>query len=120
MQLYRITTINKVLFYWARNDDHAFIKYQTDHPDDNSPGVMVEAQLTDQGYPIVRLKDIKKGWYFHRINKRTDGLFCELSTVWCKDDYDPSTKKFFVHKYEDVNDSKLLKGDTYVTVDFTF
>lgn len=115
--LYRIDDGSRCCLYHANSIEDAAHKYYTDH----SPDVIVECSqvLTDQGYPIVKLKDIEPGSYFHRITKR-DGEYCEHSVVWCKGEYDRSTKKWFCHKFEDVNHSRLLKGEELVTIDFTF
>lgn len=102
--------------YWAENAEHALSKYKENRFYENPTVTKV---LTDQGYPIVRLRDLKKGDYFHRITRK-DGEYCEHSVVWCKGEYDRSTKKWFCHKFEDVNHSRLFKGEEMVTIDFTF
>lgn len=101
----------KSVFKWAHTMEHAL--------EDFPIGTFAAKCETDQGYPIVRLRDVPKGSYFHRVTLR-DGEFCEHSVVWCKGEYDHSTKKWFCHKYEDVNHSRLYKGEERVSIDFTF
>ena len=118
--LHRVTTASGSALYWAKDCEDAYNTWTRDHYDPYTGGTMIEQVLTDQGYPICKLRDIRRGSYFHRINKSKDGEFCELSTVWCKGEYDRSCKKFECCKYEDVNDFRLLGGETIVTIDFTF
>lgn len=118
--MHYVTTPTGTAIYWAKSEDDAYNMWVRDHQDPGVGGIMIEQVLTDQGYPIVRLRDIRRGSFFHRINKRMGGEYCELSTVWCKGEYDRSDKKFECYKYEDVNDFRLLRGDTLVTIDFTF
>lgn len=42
------------------------------------------------------------------------------SQVWVLDEYDRSEKKYFAHKFSDVNHSKLFKPTQKVFVDFYF
>lgn len=116
MKLYRVQDGSWSGLYWASTAEHALEKYKSNRFSYNP---VAEEVLTDQGYPIVRLRDLKEGDYFHRITRK-DGEYCEHSVVWCKGEYDRSTKKWFCHKFEDVNHSRLLKGEEMVTVDFTF
>lgn len=115
--LYKVDDGEHLYFYYAKSILDAKTKHLVDHADDCV--LHIEQILTDQGYPIVKLRDVENGSYFHRITKR-DGEYCEHSVVWCKGEYDRSTKKWFCHKFEDFNHSRLLKGDEYVTIDFTF
>lgn len=116
LELYRIKDTNFECLYWAHSTEHALDKYKSNrYPE--CP--IAEKVLTDQGYPIIRLRDVPVGSYFHRI-ARKDGEYCEHSVVWCKGEYDRSTKKWFCHKFEDVNHSRLCRGEEMVTIDFTF
>lgn len=62
------------------------------------------------------LKKLHKGDYFKIIKK--DGTASK--TVYVKDDYSYEARKFFVVKFYDVCDDRLLRGDTVVTTDFIF
>lgn len=117
LELYKVTDNADVQrLFWAKSEEHAVEKYEKYYFSGNP---VAEKVLTDQGYPIVRLRDVPKGAYFHRVTL-TDGEFCEHSVAWCKGEYDRSTKKWFCHKFEDVNHSRLYKGEERVTIDFTF
>ena len=54
------------------------------------------------------LKDLKNGDLFRL---KPDG------PVWMRDEYDRSTKKYCVHKWDDVNHWSLKKGTIKVYVD---
>ena len=77
-----------------------------------------EELLTPEGYRIYRLKDIPKGSYFCRC-KAYGGLDTN-KTVWVKDEYNRSARKYEVYKFEDVNYTALRNGTCYVTIDMTF
>ena len=115
--LYKITDGKSICLYYAKSIADAIRRHRVHH--DPNAIVKCETVLTDQGYPLVKLRDVPKGSYFHRVSQR-DGEFHEFSAVWCKDEYDPSTKKWTCYKYEDFCDSRELPGGTYVTIDFTF
>ena len=70
--------------YWAVDEDDAYDMWYNDRYSPDTSDILVEQVLTDQGYPITKLKYITKGDYFHRVNKCCDGEYCELSTVWCR------------------------------------
>ena len=57
---------------------------------------------------MLRLKDIKKGETFQRGK-----------TVYVRNHYDASTKRYSVSKYDDMNSERFMKGDT-VVVEPTF
>lgn len=116
LELYQVQDGDWSGVYWAHSVEHALDKYKSNR---FAECPVAEKVLTDQGYPIVRLRDVPAGSYFHRVTRK-DGEYCEHSVVWCKGEYDPSTKKWFCHKFEDVNHSKLYKGEEMVTIDFTF
>lgn len=61
----------------------------------------------------VLLKSLKKGDFF-RFKES------ESSPVWVRDFYDRSTKKYAVHKFEDVNLFSLRSGSIFVYTDFIF
>lgn len=115
-ELYKIKDGSVVKFMFAKSADDATNKYRAVF---GPRGIVVTKVLTDQGYPIVRLCDVPKGTYFHRTSLR-NGEFCEHSVVWCRDEYDRSTKKYLCYKFEDVNHSNQFRGEERVTIDFTF
>lgn len=61
------------------------------------------------------LRKLKKGEYFKIVK---NGI--PSKTVYVKDDYSYEARKFFVTKFSDIGDSRLLKGATIVTTDFIF
>ena len=65
---------------------------------------------------ITTLNKLKKGDYFKTIDKKGN----PSKTVYVKDDYDKSTRKYIVYKFSDINADKLLKGSAAVTTDFIF
>lgn len=67
------------------------------------------------GY-VVPLREVKKGDYFLRIRK--DGS--TMNSVYIREDYDRSTKKYFCGKFDDISAGMQLKGDTPVLIGFTF
>lgn len=116
MELYKIIDGQDERYFFSADCVSALNHYKENYFYDDPK---VERVLTDQGYPITRLRDVPKGLYFHRVSVK-DGEYCEHSVVWCKGEYDRSTKKWLCHKFEDVNHSRLFKGEERVTVDFTF
>ena len=65
---------------------------------------------------ITTLKEIKKGEYFKLVNSK--GV--AGATVYVKDDYDRSERKYMVTRFDDISSSRLLKGSQRVTTDFIF
>ena len=65
---------------------------------------------------MPKLKELKKGDYFCKkeIN------YPKESQVWVRDEYDRSAKKYFCHRFSDINDTQLIKGDKEVFTDITF
>lgn len=59
----------------------------------------------------VTLSDLKKGDYFRRIGGKT---------VFIRGEYDRSSKKYSVCKFDDLFDEKFLHGKTPVEIDFEF
>lgn len=59
----------------------------------------------------VKLSEVKKGEYIR---------FKQNSPVWIKSNYDRTSKKYSVYKFDDINHESLKKGSTLVFVDFTF
>ena len=115
-ELYKIKDGSVVKFIFGKNADDATNKYRAVF---GQKDIVVTKVLTDQGYPIVRLCDLAPGTYFHRTTLK-DGEFCEHSVVWCRGDYDRSTKKYCCYKYEDVNHSHEFRREERVTIEFTF
>jgi hypothetical protein len=67
-------------------------------------------------FEITTLNKLKKGDYFKTVDKKGNAS----KTIYVKDDYSASERKFYVYKFSDICDSKLLKGATLVTTDFIF
>ena len=65
---------------------------------------------------ITTLKELKKGEYFRIVNKNGK----VLPTVWVKDEYDRSERKYMAVKFWDICSSRLFKGEQTVTTDFIF
>lgn len=70
----------------------------------------------------VKLKEVKKGEFFilnenPKLNEEGEVL---SKYVYIKDEYNRSTKKYEVHKFNDVCDYKEMKGDRKVWIDFLF
>lgn len=64
----------------------------------------------------MTLKDLKKGEFFTKkaIENPTE------SQVWIKGDYDRSTKKYEIIRFDDINDTKWMAGNKEVYTEFTF
>lgn len=65
---------------------------------------------------MAKLRQLKRGDYFTK--KHYD--FPTESQVWVRDDYDRTSKKYYIYNYADVNKSTLMSGDKEVFTDFTF
>jgi len=61
---------------------------------------------------LKSLKDIEKGEYFKRKP--------ESKTIYTKGDYDRSQKKYQCDNESDISKCIYLKGDTVVSVGFTY
>lgn len=72
--------------------------------------------ILDKDIEVVTLKSLKPGEYFVFIDRNGN----PRHTVYVKDGYDRSAKKFEVFKFYDINDSKLVSGDRLVTQSFIF
>lgn len=64
----------------------------------------------------VPLKSLKKGDFFMKKNYP----YPTEDQVWIRDEYDRTARKYWVHRWSDVNDSRLMKGDAKVFTDMTF
>lgn len=64
----------------------------------------------------IKLKDLKKGDYFtlKPIEEPSSSL------VYVRGDYDRSTRKYEVYKFDDICNCRMKKGDLTVYVDFIF
>lgn len=78
----------------------------------------VEEMFTSEGYRIMRLRDIPKGSYFSFVQGDDPGKTCKQ--VWVKDDYDRSTRKYNIHRFDDVNHEVQRNSSSLVTIDITF
>ena len=64
------------------------------------------------------VKELKKGDYFTR--KPLSHTEAKPSQVYIRGDYDPSTKKYWCQKWDDISRGIELKGNTEVYQDFIF
>ena len=64
----------------------------------------------------LTIKDLKKGDYL-TLKKIDDP---KESQVWLKDDYDKSSKCFFIVNFANMNKSKLVKGSLKIYTSFNF
>lgn len=115
-EYYKITDGPFTRYYFAKSPEDAVRIYSENYFADSPIATKV---LTDQGYPVVRLGDLKPGTYFHRTTLK-NGELCEHSVVWCRGDYDRSTKKYCCYKFEDVNHSREFRREERVSIEFTF
>ena len=60
-------------------------------------------------HQIVMLKEVKKGEYI-RIGK----------SVYVRDDYVASERKFIIYRHDDINRERLVRGNQLVEVNFIF
>lgn len=116
LEYYKIQDGPFTRYYFAKDEADAIRRYSENYYADEPVATKV---LTDQGYPMVRIGDLPKGTYFHRTTLK-DGEFCEHSVVWCRGEYDQSSKRYECYKFEDVNHIHMFKREERVTVDFTF
>lgn len=65
----------------------------------------------------ILLRNVKKGDYF---TLRPIECVLKDSLVYVRGDYDRELKKFEVSKFVDINDSRFMRGDRIVYVDFIF
>lgn len=70
-------------------------------------------------YHIATIKEIKKGQFFTLIAKAIDETPNE-KIVWCKGDYDRSTKKWSIYKFSNICHENFAKGNAEVCIDFIF
>ena len=63
-----------------------------------------------------RIKDLKKGEYF--TLKPVE--YPKESVVWIRGDYERSSKKYSVIKWNDICHESFMKGERIVYVDFEF
>lgn len=64
----------------------------------------------------VKLSTLRRGEYF--IKKRV--LFPSDSQVWVRGEYDRTERKYEIYRFDDVNRTAYLRGDTQVYTDFIF
>jgi hypothetical protein len=66
----------------------------------------------------MQLKMLKKGEFFAR--KSMGEQEAKPSQIYVKGDYDPSSKKYWCSRWNDIASGIELKGDTEVYQDFIF
>ena len=65
---------------------------------------------------IKKIKELKKGEFFRRLSP--SGLIG--STIYVKDYYERSSKKYYAYDYFDINYFRAFRPDQDVVVDFEF
>lgn len=69
---------------------------------------------TQKGFKVVKqIRELKQGEFF----KLKD---TESAPVWVRDEYDKSSRKYWIYKFDDVNHGREIKGTTVVYTAFTF
>ena len=101
----------------------ALKKAEREHPE--GVGRMIaQPMLTEPDYlsnnerhRITYISELPKGTYFRLVHPGTRKV---SPTVYVRDNYDPSTRKYCAFRFDDVCSSQEFKGDRLVCVDFTF
>lgn len=65
----------------------------------------------------MKLKDLKKGDFFTKAKNMYPKSGRQ---VWVRGDYDRSSKCYECHRFDDVNDTQLIRGDRVVYTDLIF
>lgn len=65
------------------------------------------------GVHAAELKTLKRGDFF-KLSATAS------APVWVKGDYDRTSRKYSCHRWDDSNDSRLMKGDRTVFIGFSF
>lgn len=71
----------------------------------------------DECHRITYISELPKGTYFRLVNP---GTLKVNPTVYVRDDYDRSTKKYTACRHDDICSSREFKPDRLVCIDFTF
>lgn len=118
LELYRVTDSGVFArYYWASSEKQALDKYTKNY---FSYAPKVEKVLTDQGYPIVRLKDVPDGKTFHFV-ERHGKEFWEFSGAWEKTTHEFADGKWHVCKRIGGGCNNVVtKGKEMVTIDTSF
>ena len=83
-----------------------------------SPKLTTPDTLSDnECHRITYISELPKGTYFRLVHP---GTLKVSPTVYVRDDYDPSTKKYSAYRFDDVCHSQEFKGSRLVCIDFTF
>jgi hypothetical protein len=117
LELYRVIDGDFTHYYWAKSEEDALNKYTKNH---FSYRPKATKTLTDQGYPIVRLKDVPDNKAFHFVDRRGKE-FWEFSGTWEKTTREFSDGKWCICKRigGGCNDV-ATKGEEMVTIDTSF
>ena len=117
LELYKITDCDFTHYYWAKSEEAALNKY-TKIRFPYYPKVI--KVLTDQGYPVVRLKDVPDDKVFHFVKQYKDE-FWEFSGTWEKTTHEFADGKWHVcKKIEGGCNNVVTKGKEMVTIDNSF
>ena len=64
------------------------------------------------------VKDIKLGEYFC-LKSQGEKEVAE-SKVWVRGEYDKSSKRYEIYRFDDINNTRFVKGNTPAFLDFIF
>lgn len=74
-----------------------------------------------QEVKMKRIKDLKKGDYFVRnCTKLHECEEVKSSLVWVRGEYNHSVKAYEVYKFDDINHTAFITGNTLVKDDIIF
>ena len=82
------------------------------------PWLTAPDPLSDnERHRITTISQLPKGCYFRLVNPATGKV---NPTVYVRDDYDRSTRRYCAYRFDDVCSSRDFKPDRTVCIDFTF
>lgn len=67
---------------------------------------------------IIRIKDLPAGEFF--IWEPGNNKEVSENSVWIREEYDRTEKKYIVRKWSNINKEKLIDGERLVFMDFIF
>ena len=90
----------------------------THHMKQNTTHTAAEASAADNYYAagetdVKTIRELPRGEYFKLSDKRT-------AKVWKLGAYDYSARAYWADDCSDISNGKLVKGDRYVFVGFTY
>ena len=117
LELYKVRDDGWSGYYWAHSIEHALDKYKQNR---FAECPIAERVLTDQGYPVVRLKDVPDDKVFHFVKQYKDE-FWEFSGTWEKTTREFADGKWHVCKRIGGGCNNVVtKGKEMVAIDTSF